>query len=348
MSDPLVSILVPCFNSSRFLAETIESARMQSWSRTEIIIIDDGSTDGSLELAKRYSSAKVKVVGQKNRGACAARNRAFDYAQGDYIQWLDADDLLHPDKIRLQVEALRSEKLGSRTLATGPFGLFLRRVWKAEFLSTPLWQDLEPIDWIVNKFNSYTWMNPATWLLSRALAEAAGPWDEFLARDQDGEYICRVVSRSDYVRFVSEATSFYRLSGSSSVSKTFSREAYESIWKSTRSCITYLLTMEESERTRTACLKYLQSWYPHFYPEHPDLMEQISLMARELGGSVQKAELRGRYKLLVRLLGARKAKRISRSLPAMKWAVWRYYDRVVSQLESPRPPARFKAHSATT
>jgi len=334
---PLVSILIPCFNAVRYLGKTIESAQAQSWERTETIVVDDGSTDGSLELARQFESSLVKVIHQENRGACCARNRAYEEAQGDYIQWLDADDLLHPEKINLQIDAVRMLGLEERTLLTGPFGQFLNRPWKSKFRPTPLWQDLKPVDWIINKFYSYTWMNPATWLLSRQLVEAAGPWDETLARDQDGEYICRVISRANFVKFVKRATSYYRQSGRLSVSNSFSRKAYESIWRSIRLCVRYLLDLEDSRRSRDACVTYLRTWYPHFYPDHPDLMKEIRILVERLGGTVPVPEIRRKYRLISKIVGESRAKRASRVFPLLRHDIWREFDRIAARLSVEKP-----------
>lgn len=102
--EPLVSILIPCYNAEKWLAETLESALAQTWDNIEIIVVDDGSTDKSLAVAKQFEPDGVKVISQANKGASAARNRAFQESQGDFIQYLDADDLLVPDKIELQVK----------------------------------------------------------------------------------------------------------------------------------------------------------------------------------------------------------------------------------------------------
>src|SRR5437588_1977285 len=98
MSD-LVSILIPAYNAERWIRQSILSAINQTWDRKEIIVVDDGSTDLTLSVAKSLESKSVKVVTQINAGACKARNKALSLAQGDFIQWLDADDLLHPEKI---------------------------------------------------------------------------------------------------------------------------------------------------------------------------------------------------------------------------------------------------------
>ena len=99
----LVSICIPVFNSEKWLGDTINSALAQTWSNKELIIVDDGSADNSLKIARKFESSIVKVISQNNRGACAARNKALANAQGDFIQWLDADDILAPDKIEIQL-----------------------------------------------------------------------------------------------------------------------------------------------------------------------------------------------------------------------------------------------------
>ena len=103
---PLVSILIPAYNAERWIADAIRSALAQTWPNKEIIVVDDGSADQTLQVARGFASKSVLVTTQPNRGAAAARNHAFSLGQGDYIQWLDADDLLAPDKVSLQMEAL--------------------------------------------------------------------------------------------------------------------------------------------------------------------------------------------------------------------------------------------------
>src|SRR5438067_11491143 len=95
---PLVSILIPAYNAGTWIVETIRSALAQTWTRHEIIVVDDGSSDNTLTIARRFESREVSVVSQQNQGAAAARNKAYSLCQGDYIPWLDADDLLSPEK----------------------------------------------------------------------------------------------------------------------------------------------------------------------------------------------------------------------------------------------------------
>src|SRR6476659_9295162 len=120
---PLVSILIPAFNAEKWIADAISSAITQTWPN-EVIVVDDGSRDGTLSVARACASKNVKVVSQANQGAAAARNQAYAICQGDYIQWLDADDLLGPDKIAKQMGALE-RGTGPRTLLSSGWATFM-------------------------------------------------------------------------------------------------------------------------------------------------------------------------------------------------------------------------------
>ena len=133
----LVSILIPCYNAEKWLHEAIESALSQTWKDKEIIVVDDGSTDNSLKIARQYESNLVKVISQENKGAPAARKIALKYARGDYIQWLDADDMLAHDKIEKQMEM--AQHIGNqKVLLSCSWGRFFYRYWKANLCQIAL------------------------------------------------------------------------------------------------------------------------------------------------------------------------------------------------------------------
>ena len=87
--QPLVSILIPAYNAEKWIKATLESAVNQDYGRTEIILVNDGSTDRTLEMAKAFKEKNIKIIDQPNSGGPAARNVALAQAQGDYMQWLD-------------------------------------------------------------------------------------------------------------------------------------------------------------------------------------------------------------------------------------------------------------------
>ncbi|TKB23973.1 glycosyltransferase family 2 protein [Desulfopila sp. IMCC35006] len=106
-SDPLVSVIIPAYNAASYIEETIRSITNQTYKNLEIIVVDDGSTDQTSEVVTRFAS-KVHYCYQPNSGGAAVpRNKGIDYSQGILICFMDADDLMPPDRIRLQVDFLK-------------------------------------------------------------------------------------------------------------------------------------------------------------------------------------------------------------------------------------------------
>lgn len=331
---PLVSILIPAYNAEEWIAEAIQSAIGQTWARQEIIVVDDGSTDRTGDVARSFASKNVKVVTTENRGPSAAINHAYRLCQGDYIQELDADDLLAPDKIEKQLAALR-ESDGPRTLLSGPRGYFYYSTRRAWFPVTPLWQDLSPVEWLLLKMSRNLPMQNSTWLVSRELAEAVGPWDERLTHDNDGEYFARVLLASAGTRFVREARMFHRLVGTTRMSHIGrSDKKKESLLRSMKLHIRYLRSIEESERVRKACLAYLQTWYGNFYPDRLDLVAELQTMAAELGGCLYPARLRWKYAWMKPMFGSKAAKWAQATFPELKTSWLRQWDKAMHRLEA--------------
>jgi len=298
----LVSILIPAYNAEEWIADTIRSALAQTWPNKEIIVVDDGSRDETLKIARHFESKSLTVISQENRGASAARNRALEYAQGDYIQWLDSDDLLAPDKISKQLQLTDSGR-DSTTLLSAAYGTFYFRPQKANFQSNSLFQDLNSADWIFIKFMEHTWLADAVWLVSRKLTDLAGPWDVRLSLDDDGEYFTRLVSISEKVQFVPDARVYYRVGHSGSLSSGKSAKALSSLFLSTCLCIEHLLSLEDSERTRLACVKYLQDALFYFYPERVDIVSKARDLARSLGGNLLPPSESFAFRLIRTLVG---------------------------------------------
>lgn len=316
MSD-LVSILIPAYNAERWLPETIESCLAQTWPNTEVIIVDDGSRDKTYEVAKRFESRMVKVVTQPNSGAPVARNKAYELAQGDFLQWLDADDLLHPDKIAIQMRAAR-EVTDPMVLLSCPFGTFYHRPDKALFEKSSLWRDLTPIDYFLIRFNENACFQTDAWLVSRELTVASGLWSDVGSPDDDGEYFCRIAKHSSGIKFVAEAKSYYRQGISSGLHRAASKRALTALLQSKFNCIGHLMSLEDSPRTREASIRLLQDWLHHFYPEHPDLVERAQTFARRLGGELQTPRVKWKYQPVEWLFGYPSAAKVSRTLPFLK------------------------------
>lgn len=103
-----VSVITPAFNAAKTIRETIESVLAQSFSDFEYIIVDDGSTDDTLEIIRQFSDSRLRVISQQNSGPQKSRNRGIKNALGTYISFIDADDLWSSNKLELQIEALKN------------------------------------------------------------------------------------------------------------------------------------------------------------------------------------------------------------------------------------------------
>jgi len=330
---PLVSILIPAYNAEKWISDTIRSALAQTWGRKEIIVVDDGSRDKTLAVAQQFECGAVRVVSQANQGAATARNKALSLSQGDYIQWLDADDLLAPDKITRQIEAL-GDSGSSRMLLSSSWGHFMYRPHQAQFIPNSLWCDLSPAEFLRRKLEQRVFMQTAVWLVSRELTDAAGPWDTTMISDDDGEYFCRVLRACEHIRFVPDARVFYRQVRGWSLSYVGgSQKKLDALWGSMQLHIVYLLGLEDSDGTRAASIKYLQNYLINFYPQRPDIVEQMHRRARELGGHLVLPRLPWKYLWIKQLAGWGWAKWAQLFLPQIKCTTVHCWDYFLSRIE---------------
>lgn len=330
---PLVSILIPAYNAEEWIEDTIRSALAQTWPRTEIIVIDDGSKDSTAAIVRQFEPQGVRVYTQQNQGASAARNNAFSQCHGDYIQWLDADDLLSPDKIARQME-LVMEGLAPRTLLSGPWGHFMYRPHRARFVQTALWCDLSPEEWLLRKMDYNIYMQTATWLVSREITEAAGPWDTRLLGDDDGEYFCRALLASDGVRFVPDAKVYYRAFHFDSLSYIgrFPKKI-KAHWISVQLHIGYLRSFSDNATTRAACVQFLRDSLIYFYPESPEIVQQAEELAVELGEELGTPDLSWKYSWIERAFGWNTTIIVQTSLRKLKWRSVKKLEELMFRLE---------------
>src|SRR5262249_2405326 len=182
----LVSIIIPCYNAERFLTETLESALGQTYRNIEIIIVDDGSTDNSADIIRSYGD-RIKAQFGPNRGASAARNLGTELARGEFIQYLDADDLLMADAIERRIAALHEDAADVAysdwerlvEIEPGVFevdGVRVRRI-----------EDVHPNPEIA--VLTYFWAPPAALTYRRSIVEKVGGWKEWLPAMEDARFL---------------------------------------------------------------------------------------------------------------------------------------------------------------
>jgi glycosyltransferase involved in cell wall biosynthesis len=312
---PLVSILIPAYNAAPWIDETLDSALAQTHPRTEIIVVDDGSSDTTLELARAHAARypeRARIVTQPNAGASSARNHAMRLARGDYLQFLDADDLLTPEKIAAQVNLLSCSPTNS--LATCRWGRFTTDPARAEFVNDSVFRDFAPLDYLVAYTGQAEMMHPAAWLVPRSVADRAGPWDETLSLNDDGEYFARVVLAASSIVFSNTGASLYRSNLPGSLSRQRSRRALESVFSSVVLIAGNLICAEPSPRVRRAVADYWQRLAYELYPDAPDLVRRAEGAARSFGPSPLRPSAGTRERQAARFLGWKLARRLRRLL----------------------------------
>lgn len=305
--DPLVSIVIPCYNAGPWLRDAIASIRAQTWRSYEIILVDDGSSDGSGALADTLEATDMAVLHQENLGQCAALNAGLRHAQGDYYQYLDADDFLAPDKIAIQLKRLG--ELPPKWIASCEWARFDDDPSEAVFAPEAVWRDLPPVQWLTTSWSGGGMMHGAAWLCPREVIAAAGPWDESLTLINDLEYFTRLLLASDGVAFCPGARTYYRSNVAGSLSRRTSRSAWESAFRATELSSSALIARENSESVRSACAINLQRLVHSAYPDAVDLVSRAEKRIADLGGSALKPGGGPVFQKLTQILGWKAARR---------------------------------------
>lgn len=282
MADPLVTIIIPCYNAEQWIAETIQSALNQTYSNCETIVIDDGSTDGSREVIAAFRD-KIYWESGPNRGGCAARNRGLELAKGEWIQFLDADDVLDRDKIAFQMEAALQN--GPDCVISGSWRRFRHEVNEQSFPLESIAMPERPAEWLIQKYSGGGMMAAHAWLTSLDLIRRTGGWDETLTRDQDGEFFDEVVAHAKRIVHCPRSIAYYRTVVFTSVSGRRDRASFESGMAAVRKGTARLLSICESPTAHRACAWSYMRIAIESYPQFPDISAEALRLARLHGGA---------------------------------------------------------------
>ena len=203
-----MSVVIPAYNAAACIGQTICSVLAQTTPPDEIVVVDDGSSDGTAEVA-RACGDQVRVVAQHNQGVGTARNTGVSAARGDFIAFVDADDLWHPDKLRAQLAAIeRDPDLG---VVYGEF-----QVWDP---ATPAAFPTEVIDeaaivprlsgWIYHHLLLTNWVMTSTSLTRRWVFERTGPFDTGLRLGEDWDFFLRAARHARFLK-LRDVVTLYR------------------------------------------------------------------------------------------------------------------------------------------
>lgn len=223
----LVSVILPVYNRAGLLAETLSSVWHQTYRPIEVVLVDDGSSDGTCEAAQDWRRElpqdvgfSIKCLGQRHAGASAARNRGLLECRGEFIQFLDSDDLLHPDKLARHVARLRVDDRMDFVYS----GI-------AHFDESPDWS-AKPYaglpasdDRMLLRFLQGGMWNTVSGLYPRRTCRAIGPWNEQAPIYQDWDYAVRFILGGPRVDYLEGTLSLARHGMADSVSASRFSEA---------------------------------------------------------------------------------------------------------------------------
>ena len=278
------SILIPAYNAAEFIGETLASCVQQGRDCVEeIIVINDHSEDDTRRVVERFQAehADYRVIHEDNptKGACSARNHALRLAQGDAIQWLDADDLLGEGKLEAQLELLQQNPLCLIASKWRRFAGDLTNLWPEEHGTWSHVSDQSsPKEWLLAE----RMMIPAGWLGSRQLFESIQPWDSSLLINQDGEYFTRAIVASTGVILEPESRVYYRSEMQGSVSQ-FKPHKAPSLFASIESFEQTVLQLGNDSDMKTLISNHYMGFIYRVYPLVPELRKKARAKIKHYG-----------------------------------------------------------------
>lgn len=273
--SPIVSIIIPCFNSEAYLLETLQSVYSQSYSDWELILVNDGSTDGTRDIIEHHAKqdGRTRACHISNQGVSLARNHGIQVASGTYFQFLDHDDLLPPDSLQNKVSVMDQngadvaygdyQRLLPAEAGDFAAGDIVRRDLR-EFS-----EDLETA--VIQGF----WLPPAGLLYRRELVEKIGGFDPAYPIVQDHIFMFEAARRSQHWVKAAGVVAFYREHGRS-LSKKDASAFYDELQISARDID--LLWQSEGEVNRVRSMALLKKYFraaTFFYERDRDKFNQI-------------------------------------------------------------------------
>lgn len=311
-----ISVLIACYNSAAYVEAAIQSVLDQSFQDFEIVVVNDGSTDDTRAILSRFKDPRVKIISQPNRGASSARNAAFSAANGDFVIYFDADDIMHPDHLRALYQR------GQEGDDVVPFSRWVRfrgLTLPDQFEIRPSQRDMSGPEWLVCEWmDARQMMQSAMFLLPRTMIERFGGWDEGLSLNDDFEFFARILSRAKLMAYASQSGLYYRSSVSNSLSGRRGLEAIESAFRSVQEGTAHLLQVLDNPKARLACANCLQDFIYSTYPDYPCLRAATAKRITELGGSTLAPDGPPSFQRLCTFLGWRAARLIQKAAESLR------------------------------
>jgi glycosyltransferase involved in cell wall biosynthesis len=287
MSNKLVSIIVPAYNVEHTIDETINSLLNQSYKNIELIIVNDGSTDNTLTKIESWKRKyeNIKYLNQPNLGAASARNKGLEVSNGDFIQFMDADDIISNDKIENQLKLLN--KFNAKICLCRSFSFnYLddinnNRINKInDFIPTKEYFDAQYLFKSMYEGDNVYMIQPNSVLFHKSLISLAGKWNEKLNLDDDGEFFTRLFLVSDIITFDFISKNYYRKSNLLSLSNQNSERSFISAHQSLLLKIVNIHSSLNKSSTFKIERNLLSAFYYKYYIEFNERKEMKNIYYR--------------------------------------------------------------------
>jgi glycosyltransferase involved in cell wall biosynthesis len=291
MKTPLVSIITPFYNAEKYLACTIQSVIDQTYNNWELLLIDDGSTDGSYAVATTFNDSRIRIIKQENGGQCEATNSALKLVDGEFIQLLDADDLMHPQKTANQIKKMVNNE---DYLGVSKWCYFYETPKDAIIKDEPVFFSGSVVDWLYQLWANDTMMHTNSYIMHRSLLNKLDSYfDESLLFNVDFDFFTRLALVSKGIIYTEDAIGYYRkgVKGSKTFNASFAKQ--RSALAARVKAIRYLLKKNDSSKAKEAAkmaLTLLTYSYPALLPYSKQAIQDLGLDGfGKFGGSKFKA-----------------------------------------------------------
>ena len=311
--DPLVSICMPAYNAAYYIEEAINSIINQTYKNLELIIINDGSTDKTLEIINNFKDVRITIFTTTNRGQCAAANEAFRLSKGQFIKFFDSDDILSPNFIEEQVKLIHNKPNSIVSASWGRFYNDNLSTFKLNINHNDYNQ--LPINWLANSMHDgHVMLQCGLWLIPKTIIIKSGLWNEKLSLINDFDFFIRVILNADFLYFSTNSILYYRSGILGSLSSQVTREAVLSALTSLTLGLESMLEKENSIRIKRIAANTFQNFIYDYYPEFPDLVSLAQKKVADYGGSDLKFSSGGMTLILSKIIGWKMTKRIKKIL----------------------------------
>jgi glycosyltransferase involved in cell wall biosynthesis len=296
-----VSIIIPLHNAEAYITEALQSCFQQTHKDIEVIVVENASTDKSYEVVANIKESSLQLYHIDTPNAGAARNFGYQKATGDYILFLDADDLLAHNKIELQLKALAEKPKG--WIASCAWAKFDKEIEGSNIEIQNVWKVEDPVRWCMKSWTGGGMMTLGSWLIPKDLIKNSGLWDERLSLHDDGEFICRVLLASKGNLFVPDTMVYYRQVSDSLSKQNISMKAAQSALRVCKSYEESILKIKDDPKIKNALAYSYRNFIYEFHPNYVHLLKEAEQHIKNL--KLRNIPLVGgrKFKQLARIIG---------------------------------------------